>query len=194
MENLSLSEQRTIQFYEFDYKLRGYYLFPQPVDIQPPYTPPFKLLSAPSNVDDGRVPNIFKQIGNLFNPPKKEIKQTEEKLYPNPVSSNIELTGFSFSLPKGKEVSAFISTEFINQLSFTNTPISFEIIGTAETITFQIVCDDEDVNIIKSQLKAFFSICNVADISAFDLGFDLQRNVGIVDFGLCMRVCYPSKV
>ena len=193
MENLSLSEQRTIQFYEFDYKLRGYYLFDEPVNIEPPYSPPFKPLSAPSNVDDGRVPNIFKQIGNLLNPPKQEVKQQEETLQPIPVSSDTELTGFSFSFPKGQEISAFISTEFINQLSFTQTPISFEIIGTAETITFQIVCDDKDINIIKSQLKAFFPTCNIQDVSIFDLGFDLQRNVGIVDFGLSNESMLPIK-
>lgn len=193
MENLSLSEQRTIQFYEFDYKLRGYYLFDTPVDIEPPYLPPFKPLSAPSNVDDGRVPNIFKQIGNLFNTPKREVKQIEDKLLPIPVSSVSELTGFSFSFPKGQEISAYITTEFINQLSFTETPISFEIIGTAKTITFQIVCDDRDINIIKSQLKAFFPASNIQDISVFDLGFDLQRNVGIIDFGLCNESMLPIK-
>lgn len=194
MEHLSLSEQRTIQFYEFDYRLRGYYLFKDsPIDIEPPYLMPFPQLTQCKQIDDGRVPSIFKQIGNLFLPPKEEVKQEQIPLHPIPVSSETELVGFSFSFPKEQDISAYITTEFINQLSSTTTPVSFEIIGTSETITFQIVCDNNDVSVIQSQLKAFFPTSNVRDISVFDLGFDLKRNVGIVDFGLCNESMLPIK-
>lgn len=192
---LSLSEQRTLQFYEFDYRLRGYYLADVPVNIEPPFAYPFTPLAYQKSIDDGRVPNIFKQIGKLFNSTENKnetVKQNDST--PTPLGSVSELKGFSFYAPKGVNTVQPVIVEYINQLLFTANPISFEIIATSEYIRFQLVCDENVINEIQSQTKAFFPQYVISEISVFDLEFDLERTVGIADFGLENEVMLPLKV
>ena len=76
---LTASEQATLNFYQWEYRHRGYYHFDTPVDIEVPYIPfgyetyPFVLIG-----DDGRVPSLFKSIINLLAPPKQEEPIPEE--------------------------------------------------------------------------------------------------------------------
>lgn len=184
MESLTLQEQLTLSFYEFDYLNKGYYLADSVIDIEPPYIPPFSKLQKQNTTDDGIEPSFLKQISNLFKVVDEEEIEEDDEVKTIPIIIEPELVGFSCSFPNGQDISAPITLEFINQLSFTETPISFEIIGTYETITFQIVCNKDDLFVITSQIKAFFPTIMMRDISAYDIGFDLKRLVGIVDFGI----------
>lgn len=193
MNGLSPSEKATLNFYEWEYRGRGYYHFDTPVDIEPPYTPFCFQNYADTIIDDGKVPSLFARIGKFLNLPQQK-NQFEEKqeisINSKPLSVQNTLKGFSFSFPKEQEISALITQEFLAMLSLCNHPVSFEIVSHSKQIQFQFVFSEQDELVIKSNLFAYFPLARIIEINPFELPFSFERNVAIADFGLrdeCMR-------
>ena len=70
---MTISEQATLNFYQWEYRHRGYYHFDTPVDIEVPYVPfRHSTYSHTPIKDDGRVPSLFKSFTKLLAPPKQE--------------------------------------------------------------------------------------------------------------------------
>lgn len=184
---MTASEQATINFYQWEYRYRGYYHFDTPVDIEVPYLP-FRH-TAYSNTpieDDGRVPSLFKQVTKLLAPPKKEEPQEIEELEPRFLApENAPLyVSFLITFAKGQNILPSVNTEFLNMLAYSEHPISFEIIGTSESIIIQFVCNDGDRGRIESHIRAYFPTVIIQDIDSTDFGFDSSRDVAIADFGV----------
>ena len=181
---LTASEKAIINFYEWEYRGRGYYHFDDVVDIEPPFIP-FRFKSyTETRIDDGKVPSLLQRIINIGKEEKKEEPEEKIEIIPNPLRSFSKLKGFSFSFSKGENISPFVSAEFLNLLSFTDESISFEIVGSYDTITVQFVCGMNDFERIWSHLKAFFPHVVIKDISVNELGFDREKPIAIADFGL----------
>lgn len=185
---LSLAEQATINFYEFDYKGRGYYHFPFCVDIEPPFTH-FShhqhLKTYPQEYDDGRAPSYFKQLTALFTPKVQEEKiEVEKPFLPKEVLSKSILVGLEISFPKRPYIDKTLFVELLNMLGYSENSISFEIIGTFEKITIQIVCSEEDKMRITSHCKAYFSSILFKEVNALDLPFNGYDDIAVCDFGL----------
>lgn len=167
MNGLSPSEKATLNFYEWEYRGRGYYHFDTPVDIKPPYTP-FRFQNyADTIIDDGKVPSLFARIGKFLNLPQQK-NQFEEKqeisINSKPLSVQNTLKGFSFSFPKGQEISALITQEFLAMLSLCNHLISVEIVSHSKQIQFQFVFSEQDDfissnNNLYKGLKKFLTEC-----------------------------------
>ena len=186
--SLTYSEQATLNFYEWDYRYRGYYHFESPIDIEPPYRSfQFPVQQSSKKIDDGRVPTLFQSIGKLLNPaPKKEEPQEIKELEPRFLApENAPLyNGFSITFPKGQDILPRVNTEFLNMLAYSEHPISFEIVGTSESITIQFVCHQGDRGRIESHIRAYFPTVIIKDIDSTDFGFDSSRDVAIGDFGV----------
>ena len=187
--NLNASEKATLNFYNWEYRHRGYYHFDTPVDIEVPYTP-FRHVSYSDTpiIDDGRAPTLFKSISNLLSPPKKEKESTEEVAEVEPrflvFGDSPNLVGISLSFPKGTEILPNRNREFLNMLSFTEEVLSFEIIGTSEDIRIQIVCSEHDKERIESHFRAYFPTVIIQEIKTNDFGFSSENDIAIADFGL----------
>lgn len=184
---MNLSEQNTIRFYEWEYRHRGYYHFDTPINIEPPYLP-FNYISNVKyeGIDDGRVPNIFKRIGNLFLPKEEELKEKKEEEYSPQFLSpndNMELVGITINFPNKSIISLLRNIEFLNMLSYSEYPISFEIIGTSENIAFQIITSKYDRERIVTQFRAYFAKAIIQEHDNTDLGFNLDEDIAIADFG-----------
>jgi len=184
---LSASEKATLNFYNYDYRLRGYYHFDGIVDIEPPYIP-FHHIHYTDDVyiDDGKVPNLFKRVVQLFENKEQDTKEDVEfpEVLPNPVGRISKLTGFSISFPKDQDISQSISIEFLNMLAFSNNTLSFEILGTQEYILIHFVCSKDDEKRVRSNLKAYFPKVAITDLDVQYLPFDIDSNIAIADFGL----------
>ncbi|MCI5050849.1 MAG: type IV secretion system DNA-binding domain-containing protein [Candidatus Pacebacteria bacterium] len=186
--SLTYSEQATLSFYAWDYRYRGYYHFESPIDIEPPYRSfQFPVQQSNSKIDDGRVPSLFQSIGKLLSPPsKKEEPQEIEELEPRflaPESAPLYV-GFSITFPKGQDILPRVNREFLNMLAYSEHPISFEIVGTSESITIQFVCNKQDRSRIESHIRAYFPTVIIKDVDCSDFSFDSSRDVAIADFGL----------
>lgn len=185
---LTYSEEATLNFYEWDYRYRGYYHFELPIDIEPPYrTFKFPLQSKNKKLDDGRVPSFFQSIGKLLSPaPKEETSRELEELEPRYLApEKVPLyVGFSISFPKGQDIIPRVNTEFLNMLAYSEYPISFEIVGSSESITIQFICSEVDKQRIESHIKAYFPTVIIQNIDISSFGFNSNQDVAIADFGI----------
>lgn len=184
--NLTASEKATLHFYEWEYLGRGYYHFDEMVNIEPPFIPFFhNSFRDDTYLDDGKVPSLFGRLSNLLinSKPKKE-EYIAKQVKPNLAKATKKLVGFSFAFQKGQDISSVISNEFLNMLAYSQNSISFEIIGTYNNISVQFICDIEDRDRLQSHLKAYFPAIILKDIEVYNIGFDFNKTVAIVDFGL----------
>ena len=184
--NLTASEKATLHFYEWEYLGRGYYHFDEMVALEPPFIPFYhKSFRDDTYLDDGKVTSLFGRLSNLLtdNKPKEE-EFVAKQVKPNLAKVTRQLVGFSFTFQKGQEISSVISVEFLNMLTYSQHPISFEIIGTYDNISVQFVCGLEDSDRLQSHLKAYFPSIIIKDIEVYNIGFDFNKTIAIVDFGL----------
>ncbi|WP_417198086.1 type IV secretory system conjugative DNA transfer family protein [Bizionia sp.] len=186
---MNASEQTTLNFYNWEYRFRGYYHFDTPVDIETPYIP-FRHATCSKTpiVDDGRVPSLFKQVTKLLSPQKETEESTQEMIEVQPRYLALEnipnLTGISLSFPKGTEILPNRNIEFLNTLSFTEHLLSFEIIGTVDDISIRVACSEHDKDRVQSQLLAYFPAVICRDVAVDGLGFSVENDIAIADFGL----------
>lgn len=182
------SEQATLNFYQWEYRHRGYYHFDTPVDLEVPYVSFTHKSNTPNKrIDDGKVPSLFKSISNLILPPKKEEKEEElTPLEPRVLEASRlpHTVGFSICFPNKQEILLQRNIEFLNMLSFSEHSISFEIIANANEIKIQIVCSEQDKQRIASHLKAYFPTAILHEQYIDDFGFDIHENIAIADFGM----------
>lgn len=185
---MNASEKATLNFYNWEYRHRGYYHFDTPIDIEVPYVPfQHSTYSINPIIDDGRAPSLFKSFTKLLAPPKQEESENElTEVEPRFLAfeNKPNLIGFSLSFPKGTEILPNRNIEFLNMLSFTQHLLSFEIIGTSEDIQIQIVCSEDDKGRVRSHLSAYFPIAIIRDVKVDDFGFSSESDVAIADFGL----------
>lgn len=180
------AEKRTIHFYQWDYKFRGYYLFDIPVDIEVPYTAFKHILKTKSdNEDDGRVSfwgNSQKKLNSTEN------IETNDDIVVQPTFLKFSelpfLEGIKISFPRETEINIERNIEFLNILSFTENLFSFEIVATDETISFQFVASGSDIFRIKSQLEAYFPSVIIKKTNIDSFGFSDESEIAIIDFGL----------
>lgn len=182
---LDRSEQLTLQFYEWEQLGRGHLLFDRPIEIEPPYLPfGFNYKPPSKHIDDGRVPNLFQRIGKIIQgSPKQETKE-EVVFSPQATERQDQLVGIQVRFPIGTEIVSVLSVEFINMLSYSESSISFEIVGTADAIRVQFICTEEDLNRIETHLKAYFPTVIIKNILPLELEFDIDEPLAIADFGL----------
>jgi len=180
-----LAEKRTLHFYEWEYKYRGYYLFDIPVDIEAPYSAFRHILkSRTSNEDDGRF-SFWEIFPKKINPPD-EFDSDDIAIEPTflKVSEIPILEGFKISFPRDTEISIDRNIEFLNILSFTENLFSFEVVATNKTIHFQFVATNSDVFRIKSQLEAYFPSVIIEKTEIDSFGFSDDSEIAIIDFAL----------
>lgn len=195
---VSLSEQLTSRFYEWEQRGRGMHVFDFPVELEPEFHPFFgHYVKAPEFVDDSRRPTVLSSIVNLFSFKKKEVANNDDNFFAEipPVAayeydSTEELTVFSIVMPKKEKVQVEDMEQLLLMLSYTSNPISFEIVGTQTVISIQFTCRVPDEAQLFAQIKAYFptAIVTKQDIAQDILADGLQTC--IVDFGLadeCMR-------
>jgi hypothetical protein len=187
--NLTISEQATLNFYQWEYRHRGYYHFDTPVDIEVPYIPFYHTTSVDTTVlDDGRVPSLFKSISNLLSPPKtkEEPQQEIEEVTPRLLEFGTQpsLVGLSVTFAKGTEILPSRNTEFLNMLTFSEHLLSFEIVGASDEIQIQIVCSDLDIGRVQSHFSAYFPAAIIKKTEITDFDFSSDSDVAIADFGL----------
>ncbi|MBP9189023.1 MAG: type IV secretion system DNA-binding domain-containing protein [Chitinophagales bacterium] len=197
----SLQERLTIQFYNWERRGRGWYVFEDTVHLEPEFVPFFGhfLPQTTEFVDDGLQKTIFQKVFDLLKEkPKEQVEETES--WYDEVKSYIydeetTLTALRIVIPKAHKVNTEQNEALLLMLSNTELPVSFEIIGTNYKIHIQFVCSIRDSAILKSQLKAFFpEVIITENLAYLD---DVVSNKGygyIIDFGLKEEFMRPLEM
>ncbi len=131
----------------------------------------------------------------LENNEKEKIEEKKEvEIEPKLAPLSKSLVCLSLSFQKEQEISPIISVEFLNMLSFTKNPVSFEVVGSFEKINIQIVCSEDDRMRVQSHLQAYFPKIIIKEQDAYEIGFDLDKEVAIADFGLKNEFMRPISI
>jgi hypothetical protein len=188
-------QQLTTQFYEWEILGRGWLSADEPVDLEPPFTPFFgHFIKQQTFFDDGLRPTLLSSIVSVFQK-KKEPKTVE--LAPEvsydlfPFTDISPVTVLQLRISKQSKVSAQEIEQLLTMLSYCLRPISFEIIGTAKTITVQFVCRQDDAGYIKSQLVTYFKGVPVLEIDTVHPLINEELAIATVDFGLEQEFMRP---
>lgn len=193
----SKSVALTKQFYAWEQRGRGWLTCEHPVDLEPPFHPFFgHYVHTPPIKDDSKHHTVISWIVDLFK--EKENHQPAQNQYPDeePIAGYIfdcdeKIIAYRIVLPNNKKISVADIEQVLLMLSYTNHPLSFEIIATVTTISLQFTIRESDATHTIGQIKAYFPM---AIISESPEGLELLRKDSqtcVVDFGLTEEFMRP---
>lgn len=162
---MTIPERLTYGFYAWEQRGRGWRFFQEPVQLEPPFQSFSHLNHLPEvnrYTDDGRVPNVgekvFSGIKQLFQKEESKVSETDElnyELLPYHANISENPVEFQLTIPKGESLSFSNQQELLLMLASTKYNVSFEIIGTSDCITIQIVCDESESAQIYEYIKLY---------------------------------------
>jgi len=184
------AEFYTTQFYSWECRGRGWYVSEYPVHLEPPFIPYFRHGFPKEHIDDGKRHTLVSRFIENLNGKKKPIMQDQnlldyETVDPYEYAEAINIQALQVKLSKDRKITPDKMKALLLMLSYCNTPISFEIIGTESEIIIQFVCDDRNSDTLETYITAYFPQCAIIRTNTF-LENILQRDLttAVVDFGL----------
>src|SRR5690349_95544 len=159
----SLDEQLTEQFYAWEKRGRGWQVFDEPVNPEPPFRPfdGHYLPDAPL-VDDARRPTVLSSFiqrlsGKLSTEPPAppRIEKVEEETEPQPLIRDA-LVELQTSLPANLNIAKEAFEQLLSNLSLCREPIAFELVGFENAVTAQFATHPDDAPLVRRQLQAYF--------------------------------------
>jgi len=199
---VSAADQLTAQFYKWERKGRGWQYFDQPVDLEPHFHPFFYHHVPPPTtyLDDGRRHTLFSRIGEMFKSdpqpePEPDYYEDDEEVKAHIFECDEPLVTYSVHTPKGHKIDPDATQQLLLMLSYCHYPISFEIIGSSTSISFQIACRAVDAVHVQSQVKAYFpeSIIKERDDLLEEVVSDESKMASIRHYGLKDEFMRPLK-
>lgn len=194
-----LDEDVSAQFSKLEKRGRGWQVWPDPIELEPPFIP--FLGYAPDTqqfADDGRRPNpitsALTKIGLLISQPPKPSPPEPE---PDPEPQALErdsLVELQMSLPKKFNGKLADIAPMLRQVGLCSEPIAFEILGTGDRITIQFAAAECDSPTIRRQLKAHFPevvVTECRDSLATAWGETDAVEHLVIEFGLAREFAYP---
>ena len=163
---MTIPERLTLGFYNWELRGRGWHYFPEPVQLEPPFYPFSHVNHLPHNdkvIDDGRVPNISQKVFGGFKQlfQKNEQEDTNDadeltyELTPYHAEISENPVEFQLTVPQGEKIEFSNQHELLLMFASTRYNVSFEIIGTGDSITVQIVCDESESVQIHEYIKLY---------------------------------------
>jgi hypothetical protein len=158
-----LDEQLSEQFHRWEERGRGWQVFPEPVEPEPPFVP-FNghFLPAAPVIDDGRHPTFLSSLVQRLSqklstepPPAPVEPESEEEPEPTPLARE-SLVEFQASLPDKLDIPKEAFEQFLLNLSMCREPIAFELIGSHKKVAAQFVAGESDAPLLRRQLQAYF--------------------------------------
>jgi len=200
----SLAEELTANFYLWEKRGRGWQVWDYPVQLEPPFEPFFhsRIIRRPQ-IDDGRKPGFLKSLfgkllkDSLETPAGNEsfgFDPTDYQLSPSSFSSSSPLTEICISLPPDQKINPEMAEQFLLSLSYCSFPLGFELVGSSDAITVQLVCRPDDLVQVRQQLKAYFPGAVVEErVNSLENAWDSLKETLVVDFGLSQEFMRPLR-
>jgi hypothetical protein len=178
------------EFARFEQRGRGWQVWPQPVQPEPPFEEftGYRLPSA-SMPDDGRKPaflaSLFDSLQTAANPKPPVIP--EETVESEPVASQAPLTvEFVASLPAKLDIGDDAMRAVVDSLEARSEPIAFELFGRGEQVLVRFVASASDAPVLQRQLSTFVpEVPFIQSQPGLSEAWGANDGIGfIVDFGL----------
>lgn len=192
----------TQQFYAWEERGRGWQAFPFSVDLEPAFHPFFGhvMPNCASVVDDAKRPTLLSMLADVLTGKQDELLPYTEP-FPElppvqacPFVCNDSLVCYRLILPKGQKIEIEGMTQLLTMLSFTQYPVSFEIIATNTVISLQVTVRESDKEHTYDQIKAYYP---TALISEYKEGLEIllpYTATCAMDFGLANEFMRPLRM
>lgn len=195
-------EESTREFYEWESRGRGWWVWDVPVELEPPFTP-FRFHGQalpPSTVDDGRRPGLIGSFANrLLNPFRRrpEAFVDESMLPPEAIPSEkvTPVVELQLIAPPDFKVAKEAMEQLLVGIAHLERPIAFEIIGDSTEIVVQFAVREEDASQLAHHFAAYAPGLTVAAAkrSFADRWQSLDGETLLVDFGLSREFMLPLR-
>ncbi len=206
----SIEDRLSRQFYEWEMRGRGWRVWNAPVNLEPPFRPFFGHYdSTPASQvrDDSRKPTIFSSFieylssfgrgsGDGSGSPVGRDETVDLEPEPTEFEDHGPLAEVQIVLPPLTKISKDAALQFLMSLGHVTRPVSFEIIGTTESIIIQIVCGHRDRRQVREQLQAYFPDALLTERAGYlRERWDETGSAAslVVDFGLSKEFMQPLK-
>jgi hypothetical protein len=153
-------EQFTEQFRRWELRGRGWQVFDEPVQPEPPFRP-FHGHYLPNEpvIDDGRRPTFLSSLYRKLTSPPPDAPPVEPEPEEEPEPHSLvreELIEFQASLPDKLDISKEAFEQFLLNLSLCREPIAFELLGVHKRVTAHFTASADDAPLLRRQLQAYF--------------------------------------
>jgi len=203
-----LIEELTKQFYEWEQRGRGWDVWSFPVNPEPPFVPfYYHYVPRITQTDDARKPTFMSsfvdKVKSVFIPQSQEdTRMTAPAFHTQDIAPHLfnrsdEIQEIKIVLPPDYKMEAEYLEQCILGITLHTSLISFEILGTHESITIQFACCTHDTAHISQQLLAYFPECtlSISENTFYDRFFpDSEDDIVVVDFGLSEEFMRPIRV
>lgn len=193
----TLSERLTAQFYAWERRGRGWDVYEQSIQLEPPFYPFFgHKVSAPTVIDDGRKQSFLGRVLEILNPPQEAQEESIDlgipAIQPFINISTEHKIALGIALPKDEKIVIEQIDHLLLMLSITNHPVSFEIIAKDTNISIQLVCSQSDAPLVEQQVAAYFpnAVCTQKGIEGLDIIVP-DKETCRIDFGLADEFMRP---
>lgn len=193
-------------FADWERRLRGWRIWDYAVSLEPAFLPiktPAPQVVAPVQ-DDAKIQGGFGRLFGRNQANQQRVSINESRLLPQQTGEasnkptafyrNESLSELSIILPKEFDASPAVCEQFFLSLSSFSTPVSFEILADASSISIQLACDYSLASHLKNQIKTFFSDCVINENQAvLKSHLTNQEQTVIADFGLARQLLSPLQ-
>jgi len=205
---LTLVEQLTTHFYEWEQRGRGWNVWESPVDPEPPFIPFYYHFSpVQTQFDDGRKPTFLSSLADTFKRKMHPatynnesdsliLDSSLEEASPQPFENVGEIRELKIILPHDYKVVPEYVEHCLLNMTMESSILSFEIIGTHDSITIQFTCRDTYASFVEQEIKAYFPECTIiqTENSLIRLLSDSEEKSVVVDFGLSEEFMRPLRI
>lgn len=157
-----IEEKLTDQFFDWELYGRGWYIWDAPVAPEPPFRPFYSHYVPREEIpDDGSRPTFLSSLVNKLSQgladktEPDEIPQEEETPEPE-IFERSSIVEVQTSLPLASNISKENIEQLLFSLGHCRESLSFEIIGSHDSITAQFAASEIDANRLQQQLEANF--------------------------------------
>ena len=203
-QSLPARERLTQSFYEWEIRGRGWLIFDEPVDLEPPFRAFAHIRQLPGPVvDDGRKHSIFsaagEKIASFFKPSEPKQPEFDLSIFDEPdpvyVDHDEEIVELVVSLPKDLTISKDVMEGLLLSVGTLDHPLSFEIVGTSEGVTVQFACRESDAWHFKEALAAYVPSAHITERESQleELWYGAALDDLIVHIGLSEEFMLPLR-
>jgi hypothetical protein len=157
-----LSERLTETFYAWERRGRGWFLWDEPVELEPPFRPFLPLLPIESagHFDDGRRPTVLSKltdylVGNATDSGESDFEVADEPL-PEAWYGHSEICELQVAVPPDLEVARESAEHLLLALPRSAGPVAFELVGGDGLVRTVFACGKGDQSSISQTIKAYF--------------------------------------
>ncbi len=196
---MTQAEFYTNLYYQWEQRTRGWYISDVPVELEPPFMPFFRHGYQQPNLDEGKRHTIVSRIIDSFK--TKLIPEIADEpldyitIHPYEYVREGNLKALQIKLQKDRKVTPDKMKALLTMLSNTSGIVSFEIIGNAESITIQFVCEYSDFKLIEINVRAYFPECIILESDLLvDLIIEPDLYIATTDLGLYKEIYRPINI